>query len=491
MRKIKGLLHGSQRREYRERININVRRRETLRRDMKWRKVLGSILGPLGGRRHQDGVDLNLLESKDGTVIGDENVGHKVITDSFEKEWFAKPEWCKGTLHDLADGQSWQSTMEQESRFLSDTAYTRVPVEWRKLIFKAIKTVPNRAEIHSELQESLRDPPSLLDFEEAIRKSKTNSAAGMTGVSYNMLKKLPGVLVANLHKCLSRIWASKSTPEWWTQKWCVPIPKNPQDITNVANLRPLMLVDAVRKIWCKLLLRKILVAWKKYDALRHTQHGFCGGKSTMTASLLFINMLEDAIENDAPAHVCSWDITRAFDSVAKNIMRLAWSRLGVPQEWVEWLVAMDVNGLTVVRTPKAIKVWDKAGVAGFRKQSSQDEARSEAWEDVNAEEDSYKTTAEGFVADRGTGQGDVTSPACWGAFFDILLTALELDAEEQPGRWVRAGGNMKYRAADTAYADDLLSFTRTPDELQRKADIVSAFCAIMGLQMSTQNFVGL
>ena len=136
----------------------------------------------------------------------------------------------------------------------------------------------------------------------------------------------------------------------------VPIPKSPQEVTNVQNMRALILVDAVRKVWCKLLLKRILEAWREYDIMQHAQNGFSGDRSTMTASLLFINMLEDAIENDMLLHGCSWDITKAFDNVSKNIMKLAWTRLGVPESWVNWLVAMDATGLTVVRTPHAIKM---------------------------------------------------------------------------------------------------------------------------------------
>ena len=86
----------------------------------------------------------------------------------------------------------------------------------------------------------------------------------------------------------------------------------------------------------------------------------------MTASLLFINMLEEALEKGEVLHTCSWDITRAFDSVSKNIMKMAWARLGVPQEWANWLVQLDDGGMTVVRTPHAIKVWNEHGRAGFK-----------------------------------------------------------------------------------------------------------------------------
>ena len=130
-------------------------------------------------------------------------------------------------------------------------------------------------------------------------------------------------------------------------------------------MRPLILVEAVRKLWCKLLLKRILTVWRKYSVLHRYQHGFISGRSTMTASTLFINMLEDAIERGRPLHTCTWDITRAFDSVSKNAMRIAWSRLGVSDIWLQWLVRMDEAGMTVVRTPMQSTHGIRQGGKGF------------------------------------------------------------------------------------------------------------------------------
>ena len=46
----------------------------------------------------------------------------------------------------------------------------------------------------------------------------------------------------------------------------------------------------------------------------------------MTASLMFINMLEEVIEKREVLQTCSWDIIIAFDSVSENFMRIAWAR---------------------------------------------------------------------------------------------------------------------------------------------------------------------
>ena len=77
-----------------------------------------------------------------------------------------------------------------------------------------------------------------MEFEEAIRKSRTNSSAGMNGVSYNMLKRLPPELVTNLHTCLVHMWEHKAIPEWWTKRWSVPISKTGQEITDLEHIRP-------------------------------------------------------------------------------------------------------------------------------------------------------------------------------------------------------------------------------------------------------------
>ena len=63
-----------------------------------------------------------------------------------------------------------------------------------------------------------------------------------------MLKKLPSELIANIHYCLTRVWAEKGMLYWWSDRWLVAIPKKEQDVVKVGALRPLILVDTIRKL---------------------------------------------------------------------------------------------------------------------------------------------------------------------------------------------------------------------------------------------------
>ena len=114
---------------------------------------------------------------------------------------------------------------ENEAAFLRDTQYTGVPDELRQLIHRAIRRVPRGAKIESELKKAFVELPNLDEFTEAIKKAKVNSSVGVNGVSYNMLKTLPEEPIANLHYCLTRIWQERGTPDWWSDRWLMAIPK--------------------------------------------------------------------------------------------------------------------------------------------------------------------------------------------------------------------------------------------------------------------------
>ena len=217
------------------------------------------------------------------------------------------------------------------------------------------------------------------------------------------------------------------------------------------------------------MLRKLQAVWRKHDILNESQHGYSAQRGTYTAMLQHLNLLEDAIEYGLPLHSKTWDMHKAFDSVSKNLMRMAWHRAGVPLDIAQWLAEIDINGVTVIKSNHALNTWVKRGYAGVCQPGAQA---------------SFTGAVESFSAKRGTGQGNVPSPACWNLVFDILLTMLNRD--DTPPRYVRGRDNISYAARETAFADDLHSMASSHTVLQRKADIVSAFCCVMGLQLSVK-----
>ena len=79
----------------------------------------------------------------------------------------------------------------------------------------------------------------------------------------------------------------------------------------------------------------------------------------------------------------SWDISKAFDSVSKDMIRLAWERVGVPPPIIEWLIALD---------EWAVAEWEKLGSEAFAPTSDDGKIHF-------------------FSPERGAGQGDTSNPA--------------------------------------------------------------------------------
>jgi hypothetical protein len=59
--------------------------------------------------------------------------------------------------------------------------------------------------------------------------------------------------------------------------------------------------------------------------LHGAQNGYQLDQGTMMSLLQVINQIERAIIG----YITIWDIRRAFDSIPKNLQKLAWMRMGV------------------------------------------------------------------------------------------------------------------------------------------------------------------
>ena len=225
-----------------------------------------------------------------------------------------------------------------------------------------------------------------------------------------------------------------------------------------------MLLEVLRKIWIWIHIRKIVRLWESHRALTPNQHGFRRGHGTDSALMVHINCLEHAKLSGTPLFLSSWDIRRAFDSVSKEAMDASWRRLGVPGPTAHWIAHLDDQGPTAVRSPWALEAWREAGYQGLG-------------EMISGERPST------FVRERGTPQGDVSSPHAWTAFFDIALRALAMTDTSLHFQMPTAREDSA-TVSDLGYADDLVSLSSSMAGLQLEADIMSAFALLFDLTIS-------
>ena len=452
LKKIKSMLHGRLRHNLRLTINAHVAHLEQMRLQGKIGRVIRSTL--------QEDVDLFTLESlrtPDGTLTDHREIHHRV-TEHF-RLWYQHPPTAS---------PPWTTLCTDQHAFLGYADTKHIPHPLADLLWRALTDVPRTSLVLQDLTTELASPPTLAEFQRALHGHQGSTTPGATGLTYNMAKGWPDPVTHYVHQCLLHLWNQQQTPGWLQWSWLCPKPKNLEEEVTLDGLRPLRLLEVIRKLWTGIIVGRITRAWERHRVLATAQQGFRPGRGTDTALIQFINAREHAEETNTPLYTSSWDIRRAFDSVSREAMELGWTRLGVPPQIAGWLAGMDVGGATAIRSPWALQSWWQHQYEGFRTTPSMDGPNT-------------------FQRERGTPQGDITSPHNWTSFFDIALRALELDARDPtspahiPASAVRPAG---HRVSELAYADDLVSMAHTRAGLQRKADIISAFTTLFDMEIS-------
>ena len=125
-----------------------------------------------------------------------------------------------------------------------------------------------------------------------------------------------------------------------------------------------------------------------------------------SASLIFINHVEFAEASQDNSHRTSYVMSRAYDAVSKNLQAIAWRRLGVLEDVADWLVVMDIAGVTVVRSPFSQARWEEDAYMSVRTFSVPPDTRKQPMVYPN-------TSVQPFACDRGIGQGNTDSPTCF------------------------------------------------------------------------------
>jgi len=424
---------------------------------------IGQVINSLTEKFNSE-YDMDSIQLDNGNTIIDPRDIHATHTTHWRR-WFAGDHdptelRISTSFEDTRDFQTFANTIQAHN----------IPIHIQHAIWKGIRTTENetsniRQRVRTRLQETLESPPTLKEFSRTISQLPNKSAPGISGLTYNQIKLWPQGTLVVVHKALSATWTDKTQPTFYKYKWLVPLsklkgPGNP----TLLQLRPIMLIEALRKIWSSMIIKRIRYVMEEQQALAPNQYGFRQHRSTSQPLMQFTAALEQTAEVGGTITGSTWDVVRAFDSIAKSLLQLSMDRIGVPPEWIRYLIQSDEDSRILVRTPWAECWIRRKGTARTNNLSTKDTLIS----------------PNHFHALRGVGQGDVGSPTLWIFFMDILLCSLN-EMQYSPIYLQRLDGSL-FPTHDTAFADDLLSLSS--HTLQPQADIVSAFCNIMQVDVA-------
>jgi hypothetical protein len=250
---------------------------------------------------------------------------HQILTDNFEK-WFATPE---AELE-----EDWPNSLNNKKEFTTMCMKHSLPTAVTSKLWESVNKRPENSIHLQTFQNDVMSTPTMQEYMDQVKAAKSGSAAGMSDLSYDMVKAWPEEIHQAVYQSLAELWMSKTVAESWKWKWLNPIPKAVDPTIN--ELRPLCLIEVMRKIWSVIFVKRITTFLHKQNIMNPGQH--CGvGKGTETGVLEFAATLETAKELKTEVFISSWDLKRAFDSVDRRLLIFSWERLGVPSQLAQFL----------------------------------------------------------------------------------------------------------------------------------------------------------
>ena len=156
-------------------------------------------------------------------------------------------------------------------------------------------------------------------------------------------------MIKRSYEILVEMWNNKEIPEFMKWRWICLLPKVPNSLSP-SDLRPITLVEILRKLWSGFFVNKVRDSVNKFSLISANQFGYTKWKGTDMLSVVLANALEQASEQNLNIALSSWDKKRAFCSVSKNVSKIALRRIGLPVDLINYLVGLDINGTTIIRS---------------------------------------------------------------------------------------------------------------------------------------------
>ena len=314
----------------------------------------------------------------------------------------------------------------------------------------------------SPIVHDLSTPPQMHEVICAIKNLKDNKSCGPDEIPGELLKYGGYLLKQHLHKLILALWEEERIPKIWIDATIIPIYKNKGEKSDCNNSRGIFLLSVAGKVLARIILSR-LVSHVSELVLPETQCGFRKERGTIDMVFSLRQIQEKCIEQNKDLFIVFVDLTKAFDTVPRELLWKILLKYGVPEKFLN-LIKLFHAGMEA-----------KVSVCG--KESPP------------------------FPVEVGVKQGDVLAPVLFNLFTSVVMKLLQASLIEEDGVYLeyRLDGNLfnirrlqahtkttTLRLLDLQYADDAALVTHSAVSMQRILDTLSSIYQAFGLQINTR-----
>jgi hypothetical protein len=162
-------------------------------------------------------------------------------------------------------------------------------------------------------------PFSKTEVKFAVQLLKLNKSAGMDNIKSELVKNGPNVLFESIANIFNEIAESGIVPNELTEGILIPLQKPGKAKGKLENLRPVILLNVIRKILAIVMVRRI---FDRLDSnIPITQLAYRPDRSTTENVFSLRILIEKAIsQSNSGIYILLLDMSKAFDSVNREVL---------------------------------------------------------------------------------------------------------------------------------------------------------------------------
>jgi hypothetical protein len=180
------------------------------------------------------------------------------------------------------------------------------------------------------------------NVKDKLAKLRPDSAPGPDKLWPRVLQKLADILAQPLAIVYTKCLGEGTVPPEWKLANVAPIFKKGSK-GCAGNYRPVSLTCVLCKVMESILRDAIVIHLKKFNLIRHSQHGFMAGRSCLTNLLEYLEELTHLVDQGHAVDIVYLDFAKAFDKVPHRRLIMKCNGLGISGKVSAW-IAEWLNG---------------------------------------------------------------------------------------------------------------------------------------------------
>ena len=191
------------------------------------------------------------------------------------------------------------------------------------------------------------------EIQYVLKTLKNGKAYGWDQIPNEALKNLPDCMVEKITLLFNKIKSSGIMPKGWNRGRVTLVHKRgPREI--LGNYRPITVLISLSALYSKVLNERLIKVTETHKLLGEIQNGFRKDRCAADNNFVLDTILWKARSKGKPVHMSFIDISKAYDTVNREILWKKLSSLGINGDFLKSLKALYsndsvdcvVNGLT-------------------------------------------------------------------------------------------------------------------------------------------------